>query len=58
MGDTLYAYSAILFTLFTIHETFLHWLYSYYHDTDYPTSVFSLSLKSPCLYVYRCYIIY
>jgi hypothetical protein len=58
MGNTLYAHSAFLFTLFMIHEIFVHWLYPYYHGNDYPTSDFSLLLKSPGVCVYRYYIIY
>jgi hypothetical protein len=58
MGNILYAHSAYLFTLFTIHDKFSHRVYPYYHDNGYPTSVFSLLLNSPCPYVYKYYIIY
>jgi hypothetical protein len=40
-----------LFTLFTKHATFLHWLYPYYHNIDYNTSDSSLLRKSPCAYM-------
>jgi hypothetical protein len=48
MRNTLYAHSAA-FIYFTLHETFLHWLYPYYHDNDYPTTGFFLR-KSPRAY--------
>jgi hypothetical protein len=58
-GDTLCMHVVLyLFTLFTIHETFSHWLYPYYDNIDYSASGFSLLLKSPCAYVYRYCIIF